>query len=193
MLSARFKANTRCRVQEKPDKNDVARTKILEDNITRYEVEIEDLKEKASITETAIQEVEDKIMKIGGLKLMAQKSKVEGLKNHIDLTNDLITNAEVTKTKAEKDVEKYQDTLENDTAALTDMEKELAELDGQLEELRGFVQDVKAKVEAAEAAEESKREALAERKAQLDEKTEAVEAFRQTEVGFRRQSLLFTV
>ncbi|KAJ3715083.1 RecF/RecN/SMC N terminal domain-containing protein [Lentinula raphanica] len=174
------------KAQSKPDKNDVARIKVLEDNIARYEVEIEDLKGQASTIEMALQEVEDKIMKIGGSKLMAQKSKVEGLKNHIDLTNDLITNAEVTKTKAEKDVEKYQDTLENDTAALTDMEKELAELDGQLEELRGFVQDVKAKVEAAEAAEESKREALAERKAQLDEKTEAVEAFRQTEIKLQK-------
>lgn len=113
---------------------------------------------------------------------MAQKSKVEGLRNHINLTNDAITNAEVTKAKAGKDVDKHRHTVDTDAAALEQLETELAELDGQLKELQGFVKTVKAKVEAAEAAEESKREALAERKAQLEEKAEAVEAFRQTEV-----------
>ncbi|KAJ3746755.1 RecF/RecN/SMC N terminal domain-containing protein [Lentinula detonsa] len=169
-----------------PDKNDVTRIKVLEDNLARFEIDIGDLKGKASTIEAALQEVEDKIMKIGGSKLMAQKSKVEGLRNHINLTNDAITNAEVTKAKAEKDVEKHQDTVENDVAALEQLETELAELDCQLGELQGFVKTVKAKVEAAEAAEESKREALVERKAQLEEKTEAVEAFRQTEIKLQK-------
>ncbi|KAJ3738038.1 hypothetical protein EV360DRAFT_77196, partial [Lentinula raphanica] len=79
------------KAQSKPVKNDVARIKVLEDSIARYEVEIKDLKGKAITIEMALQEVEDKIMDIGGSKLMAQKSKVEGLRNHIDLTNDLIT------------------------------------------------------------------------------------------------------
>ncbi|KAJ3816382.1 hypothetical protein F5880DRAFT_1512716 [Lentinula raphanica] len=79
------------KAQSKPVKNDVARIKVLEDSIARYEVEIKDLKGKAITIEMALQEVEDKIMDIGGSKLMAQKSKVEGLRNHINLTNDLIT------------------------------------------------------------------------------------------------------
>ncbi|KAJ3853636.1 RecF/RecN/SMC [Lentinula lateritia] len=174
------------RTHSKPDKNDVARIKNLEDNLGRFEVEIADLKEKASEIEAFLQEVEDKIMKIGGSKLMAQKSKVEGLRNHINLTNDAITNAEVTKAKAEKDVDKHRHTVDTDAAALEHLETELAELDGQLKELQGFVKTVKAKVEAAEAAEESKREALDERKAQLEEKAEAVEAFRQTEIKLQK-------
>ncbi|KAJ3895317.1 RecF/RecN/SMC [Lentinula edodes] len=174
------------RTHSKPDKNDIARIKNLEDNLARFEVEIADLKEKASEIEASLQEVEDKIMKIGGSKLMAQKSKVEGLRNHINLTNDAITNAEVTKAKAEKDVDKHRHTVDTDAAVLEQLETELAELDGQLKELQGFVKTVKAKVEAAEAAEESKREALAERKAQLEEKAEAVEAFRQTEIKLQK-------
>ncbi|KAJ4490187.1 RecF/RecN/SMC [Lentinula aciculospora] len=170
----------------KPDQNDVTRIQNLEDNISRFKVDIRELKEKAGEIEASLQEVEDKIMKIGGSKLMAQKSKVEGLRNHINLTNDSITNAEVTKAKAEKDVDKHQHTVDSDAAALEQLESELAELDGQLGELSGFVKTVKAKVEAAEAAEESKREALAERKAQLETKTEAVEAFRQTEIKLQK-------
>lgn len=114
---------------------------------------------------------------------MAQKSKVEGLRTHINLTNDAITTAEVAKAKAEKDVGKHQHTIENDAAALEQAEEDLAEFDKNLVELQEYMQQVKKRVDQAEAAEENQREDLEQCRADLETKSEEVEAFRQTEVG----------
>ena len=49
-----------------------------------------------------IEDLEQKILDIGGARLLTQKSKVDGIKLHINLANDEITKAEVAKAKAEK-------------------------------------------------------------------------------------------
>lgn len=176
------------RTNSKPDKEDVARISTLEKNITVFEEALEGLKEKAGEIEAALREVEEKIMKIGGSKLMAQKSKVEGLRTHINLTNDAITTAEVAKAKAEKDVVKHTHTINSDATALEQAEEDLAGFDKDLADLKEYMQTLKENVEEAETAEENQRENLVNEKAELDSKAEEVEAFRQTEVCLFRTS-----
>ncbi|KAE9407945.1 RecF/RecN/SMC protein [Gymnopus androsaceus JB14] len=174
------------RTNSKPDKEDVARISTLEKNITVFEEALEGLKEKAGEIEAALREVEEKIMKIGGSKLMAQKSKVEGLRTHINLTNDAITTAEVAKAKAEKDVVKHTHTINSDATALEQAEEDLAGFDKDLADLKEYMQTLKENVEEAETAEENQRENLVNEKAELDSKAEEVEAFRQTENKLRK-------
>jgi structural maintenance of chromosome 4 len=113
---------------------------------------------------------------------LTQKSKVDGIKLHINLANDEITKAEVAKAKAEKDSIKFDGTIEANRASLDEVEGELKELTGQLEECVQYVTELRSQVEAAQAAAEHSKDDLESLKAELDTKTEEIRAFRQKEV-----------
>jgi len=71
-------------------------------------------KKNRAPSEKAIKDLEKKIL--GNWKVpsfLTQKSKVDGIRLHINLANDEITKAEVAKAKAEKDSVKYDATIEN--------------------------------------------------------------------------------
>lgn len=141
------------------------------------------MQEKSGAIEEAIQGFEKKILEIGGAKLLTQKSKVEGIRLHINLANDEITKAEVAKAKAEKDSVKLNGTIENNKASLEEVEKELEELTDQLNECVDYVTELRSQVEAAQAAAEHSKDDLESLKAELDTKTEEIQAFRQKEVS----------
>ena len=145
---------------------------------------LETLREKSGKIENAIKDLEKKILDIGGAKLLTQKSKVDGIRLHINLANDEITRAEVAKAKAEKDSVKLKGTIEHNGVALKEVEAELEELNAQLEECREYVKDLRVKMEAAQAAAENSKDDLDHLKAELDARTEEIQAFRQKEVGF---------
>ncbi|KAK7035384.1 Structural maintenance of chromosomes protein 4 [Paramarasmius palmivorus] len=173
------------RSQTKPDDGDLARISRLEQEIASAQAELEHLSSKAAKIEASLKEIEEKILKIGGSKLLAQKTKIEGLRNHIDMTNDEITKAEVAKTKAEKDVKKYASSVKSNEASLEEAKAETADIEGKLKEVTEYMTGLRARVEEAEAAEETSREDLADLKAQLDAKTEEVEEFRKKEAKIR--------
>lgn len=177
------------RTQSKPDASDVARISTLEEEIAAATEELEELQEKSGEIQKGIKDLEKKILDIGGAKLLAQKSKVDGIRLHINLANDEITKAEVAKAKAEKDSVKFDGTIETNRASLDEVEGELAELTGQLEECVQYVTELRSQVEAAQAAAEHSKDDLESLKAELDTKTEEIQAFRQKEV--RIQLFLF--
>jgi structural maintenance of chromosome 4 len=112
--------------------------------------------------------------KIGGAKLLTQKSKVGGVRLHINLANDEIAKVEaaIPKAKAEKDSVKYDVTIET-----------LGELTGQLEEYAQYVTELRSQVEAAQAIAEHSKDDLEGLKSELGTKTEEIQAFRQKEVN----------
>jgi structural maintenance of chromosome 4 len=170
------------RAQSKPDAAAIARIKVLAAEIVSATTEAEELQEKSSKIEQAIQALEKKILDVGGAKLLTQKSKVDGIRLHINLANDVITKAEVAKAKAEKDTVKLQHTLETSTNSLQEVEREIADLDDQLEECGQYVAKLRTKVDAAQTAAENSKDDLEALKAELDAKTEEIQAFRQKEV-----------
>ncbi|KAL0952089.1 hypothetical protein HGRIS_008725 [Hohenbuehelia grisea] len=172
--------------RSKPDAGELARISVLEDEIAASTEQLEELQTKTGKIEVAIKELEKKILEIGGSKLLAQKSKVEGLKLHINLASEAMTQAEVTKTKAEKDFEKYCTSITADEAALKDAEAEAEELENSLAELKAYVSEVKEKVEKAQAAAENSKDDLDTLKAELDAKNEEINAFRQKEMGLQQ-------
>lgn len=127
-------------------------------------------------------DLEKKILEIGGAKLLTQKSKVDGIRLHINLANDEITKAEVAKAKAEKDSVKLNGSIEANTTALEEVDAELEDLNVQLQELVQYVTELQTKVEAAQSAAENSKEDLENLKAELDTKNEEIQAFRQHEV-----------
>ena len=144
----------------------------------------------SSAIEEAIKALEKKILDIGGSRLLAQKSKVDGLKLHINIANEEITKAEVAMAKAEKDSIKFKGTIASNRRSLEDVETELEKLSESLQEVKDYVADIRAKVEAAQAEVENSKDDLENLKTELDEKTEEIQAFRKKEVRvFPRNSV----
>jgi structural maintenance of chromosome 4 len=134
------------------------------------------------VIEKAIQALENKILEIGGAKLLAQKSKVDGVKLHINLANEEITKAEVALAKAEKDTDKFKNSIETNTLALEEVEQDVAKLDQQLQECNDILDDIRSKVDAAQTAAENAKDDLEGLKADLDEKLIGIQEFRKKEV-----------
>ncbi|KAI0830883.1 RecF/RecN/SMC protein [Trametes gibbosa] len=173
--------------QSKPDAGDVSRIATLDRDIASATAELEKLQGKANAIEAEIKALEKKILEIGGARLLSQKSKVDGLRLHINLANDEITKAEVAKAKAEKDRVKHQSAVESNTAELEDVQGELEDLEGQLEECAGYMTALRQKVDVAQAAADQSSEALATLKGELDDKNEQIQAFRQTEMKLEQE------
>ncbi|KAI0673837.1 RecF/RecN/SMC protein [Trametes maxima] len=173
--------------QSKPDAGDVSRIAALDQEISSAAMQLEKLQEKANAIEAEIKALEKKILEIGGARLLSQKSKVDGIRLHINLANDEITKAEVAKAKAEKDSVKYQSAVENNTSELEEAEAELAQLEEQLEECAAYMTALRQRVDVAQAAADQSSEALEKLKTELDEKNEEIQAFRQKEMKLQQE------
>lgn len=161
---------------------DNTRISALESDIASTTEELKGLQQRAAKVEAAIKALEQKILDIGGARLLAQKSKVDGLKLHIGVANDELTKAEVAKQKAEKDGAKFSKSVESNQESLEEAEKEFEELKEQVDECAQYVQEIKSKVDDAKQAEDNSKEDLQRLKAELDEKTEEIRGFKKKEV-----------
>ncbi|KAI0783153.1 RecF/RecN/SMC N terminal domain-containing protein [Abortiporus biennis] len=170
------------KAKNKPDAGDLARIANLDKEIASAETELASLQDKTSSIEAAIKALEQKIMEIGGARLLGQKSKVDSARLHISVANDEITKAEVAKAKAEKDSNKLESTIASNEAALETVENEVKELDEELADVTEYINQIRSKVEDAQAAAENSKEDLENLKAELDTKTEEIQAFRQKEM-----------
>ena len=166
----------------KPDSRDVARISALDKQIESATAELEDLEGRTTSIEAEIKKLEQKILEIGGSRFLAQKSKVDGFRLHINLAMEEITKAEVAQSKAEKDVTKFEKAVENNTTAQEEVEAELEDLNAQLAECGELVDALQTKVAEAQGKVESSKDILDGLKSNLDEKTAAIQKFRQKEV-----------
>ena len=170
--------------QNKPNTGDLSRISKLEQEIDKASDALEKLKEQSGRIDQDIKNLEKRILDIGGSRLLTQKSKVDGIRLHINLANEEITKAEVAKGKAEKDAAKLEASINSNTNALEAIEKELEELDEQIAGLVDYVAKLKENVEDAQSAAENSKEDLETLKVELDAKEEQIAAFRQKEVRF---------
>ena len=145
--------------------------------------ELEKLSEKSSAIESDIEALQEKILEAGGVRLRTQKSKVDGIKEMIELGSERTTKAEVAKAKAEKDITKLEKAIATNTASLEGMEDELAELLETIRSRSATLESERSKVEEAQEAMEAKREAKDEVKSQLDSHAGSANAFRKLEVS----------
>ncbi|KAJ7462205.1 RecF/RecN/SMC [Mycena galericulata] len=173
--------------QSKPNSGDLARIAKLDAEISKSVDELQELQEKAGKIEQAIQELEKRILDIGGAKLLTQKSLVDGVRLHINLANDEITKAEVAKAKADKDLVKLATSIKANSDALKEADAEVELLNGQIDELAEFISEHQANVEAAKAAADNSKDDLEALKADLDEKEDKIQAFKQKEMELEQK------
>ncbi|KIK63241.1 hypothetical protein GYMLUDRAFT_57948 [Collybiopsis luxurians FD-317 M1] len=150
------------KAHSKPKRNDIAWVHMFEENLQKLKSDLE---------------VKDKFLQISGSKLIAQKSKVEGFRNHISLINDTITNAEVSKVKVEKDIVKHQHIFNCNTADVHQVQEELANLDEGLAKAQGFIEELREQCEAVQQKADNEREILQGQKEELDYTAEELEVF----------------
>lgn len=89
-------------------KSDKGRISSLQKAITTADKELDKLHTETADVEAEIKALQDKIMEVGGVKLRSQKAKVDGLKQQIDTLNDQSSNAEVARSKEEKQCAKHE-------------------------------------------------------------------------------------
>ena len=112
--------------------SDDARIGALEKQIAKLEKEADKLRAETAGLEQEIQILQDNIMEVGGVRLRAQKAKVDGLKEQIDTLAEEISNAEIAKSKADKQLMKHKKSYD-------DTEKEIA---AAAEELQNLAREV---------------------------------------------------
>ncbi|KAJ7072399.1 RecF/RecN/SMC [Mycena amicta] len=170
------------KAQNKLKTDDVARVAKLDDSIRKSQAELDDLLDKAGKVKEAIQRLEDKILEIGGSRLLTQKSLVDGIRLHIGLANDEITKAEVAKAKAEKDLGKLETAVNTNSVHLQDAEHEVDDLKEQSKDLTAYINEHQIAVDEAKAVAENSKDDLEKHKKALDKKEELIQAFKQREM-----------
>lgn len=174
------------KAQSKPDADDASRIAELDVQIASLDKEIAKLSEKSNAIESDIEKLQEQILEAGGVELRTQNSKVDSIKDKIELSSELTTKAEVAKSKAEKDVLKLEKSLEKNEAQSEQLKGELEQLRDQIASNTQAADGVRAKVEDAQHLMDTKAEERDEIKSQLDERSESVNAFRALEMEIKQ-------
>ncbi|KAH6911148.1 RecF/RecN/SMC N terminal domain-containing protein [Coprinopsis sp. MPI-PUGE-AT-0042] len=156
------------KAQNKPSAGDAARIKELDRQIASHESALKELHVHTEKINDAIKELESKIMAIGGAKLMTQKSKVTGLREHILNTTNSISKAESEINKAEKDIKRLSGTVETNKQQLAEVSEELEALNKEVNEVEEYLEVLRGAVETAQNQVENQKEVLDKIKKKLD-------------------------
>ena len=173
--------------QRGPDDADAQRIEELEKQVVGLDGEIENLNRTSSSIESDIAALQEKILEAGGVELRAQNSKVDGIKERIELFGERMTKAEVAKTKAEKDLVKLTKNTEKNSDALSSLEAELQELVELIGSKSQSVETVRRKMEESQDGVESKKEVKDEIKEKLDRLMESANTFRSLEMEIKQK------
>ncbi|SPO26608.1 related to SMC4 - Stable Maintenance of Chromosomes [Ustilago trichophora] len=175
------------KAESKPDADDASRIAELDAKIASLDKEIAKLTEKSKLIESDIESLQEQILEAGGVELRTQNSKVDSIKEKIELSSEVTTKAEVAKSKAEKDVLKLQKSLEKNEAQLEELDAELEELRDEIATKSAAADSIRSKVEEAQHLMDTKAEERDEIKSQLDERSESANSFRALEMEIKQK------
>ncbi|CCF51841.1 hypothetical protein NDA10_005675 [Ustilago hordei] len=175
------------KAQSKPDAGDASRIAELDAQIASLDKEIAKLTEKSQAIEGDIEGFQERILEAGGVELRTQNSKVDSIKEKIELSSELTTKAEVAKSKAEKDMLKLQKSIEKNEGLLEELDAEIEALRDEIASKKGAADSIRSKAEEAQHLMDTKAEERDEIKSQLDERSESVNSFRAFEMEFKQK------
>lgn len=170
--------------QSKPDAADEKRIKTLDSEVAALTKDANKLREKSGVISEQIKELQNKILEVGGVKLRAIQSKFTTTKGLLDLANEAITKAEVGHAKAQRDAEKMDKNIADNTSKMDEVAGELEVVDGDLQACTADLSVIREKVQEAQDASTDVQEALQQSKADLDEASTDINAFRKLEVSY---------
>lgn len=173
--------------------NELIRTKDSivsnDEEVLKSESNVEALKndhlkllEESKEIQNKINELQEKIMQVGGVKLRLQDSKVDSIKQKIEIISNKLNNNKVSNKKLENELKRFykskiekESEIENIITELNKIEENFSE---KIKLLETFDADLK-KLNDLKYEFESKSETL---KEQLDEKQETVNGLRSAEI-----------
>ena len=172
----------------KPDsRSDDAGIHTLEKRIEKLEAEADKIRTETAGVEGEIQMLQAKIMEVGGVRLRAQKAKVDGLRGQIDTLTEAISDAEVAKSKAEKQKTKNRKTFDESAKELAAAADELAALADEVKTHATGLSESKSRASVAQEELSNKEHELAQLKKELDHKTTELNETRAVEIEMRNR------
>ncbi|CAO1629722.1 unnamed protein product [Parajaminaea phylloscopi] len=175
------------KAESKPDAADASRLDQLVAEIEELDSAIAELQLKTSAFEAEIAALHEKVLAAGGVGLQTQQSKVEGMREMIDLSGEKLTKAEVAKSKAEKDISKYETSTAKREKVFADLEEEIASAQTSAAEITDVVSRMRKSLEDQQHALEGKQEEKDELKQSLDESSSTINAFRSLELEIKQK------
>ncbi|XP_053455193.1 structural maintenance of chromosomes protein 4 isoform X2 [Nycticebus coucang] len=132
-----------------PDKK---KQKLLEENVSAFKTEYDDVAEKAGKVEAEVKRLHNIIIEINNHKLKAQQDKLDKINKQLDECASSITKAQVAIKTADRNLKKAQDSVSRTEKEIRDTEKEIDDLRAKLKSIEDKAAEV---IEITEAAEKS--------------------------------------
>lgn len=140
-----------------------------------------------SALESQIKSLEEKIMEAGGVELRLQNSKVDSIKQKMEIINDKIANDKISTKKLENDIRRH-------TKVIAESEEELESILQELEKIKldqgikvNELDDLKSKLEALSSQKDAQDIQLEEISEVLEERRNKINELKSTEIELENQ------
>ncbi|KAG0242339.1 hypothetical protein BGX31_000372 [Mortierella sp. GBA43] len=170
-----------------PKKADTDRMNELAELISKRKAGMEGVKKKAQSIEAKIKDLQQKILDAGGVRLRAQKAKVDEIRGHIKATDGNITETNVLKNRAQADQVKLTTQISKHEKELTEVSEQLNKLKEEIKVKKQEADAIRMKADEAKSAMEDKKEEMEEMKKELDARVKVINKIRTAEVEMRNQ------
>ncbi|KAL3899166.1 MAG: hypothetical protein SGCHY_002240 [Lobulomycetales sp.] len=167
---------------ENVDQADIDRMAALKAQIAKSEAKLEQTRASCSGIETEISDLQEEIMKVGGVRLRTQKAVYDGVAEQIETCNQGLTRLKVEKSTREKNLIKLEASLEKKNQDLAEATAELEALSENLDKQREAAITVRKRVQEAKDVLEEKEAELAEITQNLEEKVGIIDQIRESEL-----------
>jgi structural maintenance of chromosome 4 len=166
----------------RPDESDLARMKELEHGINRDRSNLTELEESSAKIQQEIQVLQEKILEIGGVRLRAQKAKIDAHKEQIEHLHDQISRSNNEKSRWHKASLKRKEELIELEKDLKSLQEEFETLQKKAELKTDEAAAVHEKLKQLEAQSDEKKDSLETLKNQLDQFKEEIDQVRSLEL-----------
>ncbi|KAJ2849603.1 Structural maintenance of chromosomes protein 4 [Coemansia brasiliensis] len=184
---AKRRARDLSAAQGTPSEADAAHKAQAEARIAEEQNHIAALQEQCATIEVDIKDLQEKIMQAGGIRLRAQKSKVDGLQDRIKTIYDEISRWEVMHTKSTKELARAERSNSGRESQVSELEAQLESVTAEIDAKSVAALEVKQRCDAARAQLDIKQEELSRIKDELDTKMEQTNSMRTKEAALRRK------
>lgn len=151
---------------------------IAEKKVTSLKNEYEQLTDQTKELQFKINELQEKIMQVGGVKLRLQKSKVDGINETIQLTNEKINNNKVSLKKLQNELKRYAKSQNEKESEVKSYDKELEKIEQAYQEKIRSFENLETELNQLIDSKEDNAAKAEGMKEQLDEKLEKINQFR---------------
>lgn len=164
-------------------------TQQLEDQISVKTKEVEllnnekqSLRSEMSDLESQIKDLEEKILEAGGVELRVQNSKVDSIKQNIEIINEKTSNDVMAIKKLENEINRHTKIIAKSEEELKSAEYELSEIKSFQEEKNHELEELNSKLAEVTNEKEEKEEQLETIKSELDERNQQINDFKSKQI-----------